>query len=269
VLAVMAVFVAYSLSESYRLEVKEYTYSSPEVPAAFDGTRIVLLTDVHRAFFFSQQRIGRMVDRVNALEPDLIVLGGDYVYGSKDYEASAFAELGRLRAPLGTFAVLGNHDYAHPGDRVNDPEPALAAAALAGIPVLDNSGVWIVQKGQRFRLAGVTDLQQTHPDLAPGLQGAAPGDLVILAAHEPDFAEMLGPGWVDLMLAGHTHGGQITFFGLWAPIVSSYYGQKYRTGVVHDGTTTVVVSNGVGTIFPPLRFFAPPQIVVITLKSTG
>jgi uncharacterized protein len=265
----VAVFVAYSLSESYRLEVKEYTYSSPEVPAAFDGTRIILLTDVHRAFYFSQQRIGRMVDRVNALEPDLIVLGGDYVYGSKDYEASAFAELGRLRAPLGTFAVLGNHDYAHPGDGVNDPEPSLDAAAQVGIPVLDNSGVWIVQEGQRLRLAGVSDLRETQPDLAPGLQGTAPGDLVILAAHEPDFAEQLQPGLVDLVLSGHTHGGQITLFGLWAPIVDSDYGQKYRTGVVHNDGTTVVVSNGVGAIFPPLRFFAPPQIVVVTLESAG
>jgi predicted MPP superfamily phosphohydrolase len=79
----------------------------------------------------------------------------------------------------------------------------------------------------------------------------------------------LQPGDVDLVLSGHTHGGQITFFGLWAPVVGSDYGQKYRTGMVDNGKTTVVVSNGVGTILPPLRFFAPPQIVVITLERTG
>ncbi len=90
---------------------------------------------------------------------------------------------------------------------------------------------------------------------------------MVLASHEPDFAEELQPGAVDLVLSGHTHGGQMTFFGLWAPFVGSEYGQKYRTGMVVNGVTTVIVSNGVGTIFPPLRFFARPQIVVITLET--
>jgi uncharacterized protein len=267
--ALVVAFVAYSFSESYRLEVKDYTYAGPDVPAAFDGTRIVLLADVHRSFYFSQERVGRLVDRVEGLHPDLIVLGGDYVYGSKDYEQSAFAALGRLRAPLGVYAVLGNHDYAHPGGGVNDPGRAIQAITGANITLLDNSGVWIEKSGRSFRLAGVSDLQQGRPDAAPGLSGTMPGDLVVLASHEPDFAEKLQPGAVDLVLSGHTHGGQATFFGLWAPIVGSKYSQKYRTGLVNNGTTTVVVSNGIGTIFPPLRFFAPPQIVVVTLKRTG
>ncbi len=259
-------FVGYSYSETYRLEVKEYTYTSPEVPPAFDGTRIVLLTDIHRSFFFSQGRVGRLVDRVNEMTPDLIVLGGDYVYGSKERERSAFADLRRLKAPLGTFAVLGNHDYAHPTGGGNDPAPALEAIADANITPLDNSGVWIENSGYRFRLAGVSDLQQGHPRAEPGLQGTTPGDLVVLASHAPDFAEKLQPGRVDLVLSGHTHGGQVTFFGLWAHVPSDY-GQKYRTGMVSNGDTTVIVSNGVGAIFPPLRFFARPQIVVITLKT--
>src|SRR5512139_371905 len=129
ILLVVVAFVAYSYSETYRVEVKHYTFASADVPEALVGTRIVLLTDIHRSFYYSQARLGGIVDRVNQLTPDLVVLGGDYVYGSKEYEASAFAELGRLRAPLGVFAVLGNHDYAHPGGGVNDPGPALAAVA--------------------------------------------------------------------------------------------------------------------------------------------
>ena len=224
----------YSFAETYRLEVKEYTYESPDVPPAFDGTRIVLLTDIHRSFFFSQERVGRLVDRVNEMAPDLVVLGGDYVYGSKDYEQSAFDELDRLTAPLGIFAVLGNHDYAHPAGGGNDPAPALEAITDANITLLDNSGVWIENSGQRFRLAGVSDLQQGHARAEPGLEATTPGDLVVLVSHEPDFAEKLQPGWVDLMLSGHTHGGQLTFFGLWAPVVASEYGQKYRTGMVDE-----------------------------------
>ena len=265
----MLAFAAYSFAETYRVEVKEYTYAGPDVPPAFDGARVVLLTDIHRSFFSSQKRVGRLVDRVNTMVPDLVVLGGDYVYGAKAYERPALEELGRLTAPLGTFAVLGNHDYAHPAGGGNDPTPALEAIAATSITLLDNSGVWIEDSGQRFRLAGVSDLQQGHPRAESGLEGTTPDDLVVLVSHEPDFAEKLQPGWVDLMLSGHTHGGQLTFFGLWAPVVGSEYGQKYRTGMVSSGSTTVVVSNGIGTIFPPLRFFARPQIVVITLKRAG
>ena len=269
IVAAAAVAVAaYSYFETYRVEVKEYTFSSPDVPAAFDGTRIVLLTDVHRSFYFSERRLAGLVDRTNALKPDLVVLGGDYVYGSKILEIEAFAQFARLSAPLGTFAVLGNHDYAHPGGDINDPKSAIEAARQAGIPALDNDGVWIERSGQRFRLGGVSDLAQGHPNVALALDGAGANDLVLLASHQPDFAEQIRPGAVDLVLSGHTHGGQITFFGLWAPLSASAYGQKYRTGMISDGATTVIVSNGVGTILPPLRFFARPQIVVVTLKRT-
>lgn len=269
VAAIVVAVAAYSYVETYRVEVKEYTFASPDVPAAFDGTRVVLLTDVHRSFYFTEGRLADIVDQTQALEPDLIVLGGDYVYGSKDYEGPAFEELGSLDAPLGTFAVLGNHDYDHPGNRVNDPETAKAAAAEAGIPVLEDSGVWIEKSGERLRLVGVSDIQQGRPRLEPGLGDANPTDLVLLASHSPDFAEKLPPEAVDLVLAGHTHGGQITFFGRWAPFIGSDYGQKYRTGLVTTEATTVIVSNGVGSIPPPLRFFARPQIVVITLKKVA
>jgi predicted MPP superfamily phosphohydrolase len=266
IVVLVAAFTGYSFAETYRLEVKEYTYTSPDVPPAFDGMRIALLTDIHRSFYFSQERVGAVVDRVNQLTPDLIVLGGDYVYGDKRYESSAFVELGRLSAPLGTFAVLGNHDYEHAGGS-NDPGPALRAMADAKITILDNDAVWVESDGQRFRLGGVSDLEQAYPEAAPTVAETGPDDLVLLVSHAPDFAETLLPGTVDLVLSGHTHGGQITLFGLWAPTTRSNYGQRYRTGMVSSAATTVVVSNGVGSIFPPLRFFARPQIVVITLEA--
>lgn len=269
-LMAFAVFVigvlAYSVIEPYRVEVKEYTLTSPDVPPAFDGARVVLLTDIHRSFYYSQERVGDIVDRANALSPDLVLLGGDYVYGNKDYAASAFAELGRLEAPLGVFAVLGNHDYAHPGDEVYDPGPVTQAATGAGISVLHNAGTWIEKSGERFRLAGVGDYLHGDPHLEAGRGGATETDLLVVLSHQPDFSEGLPPDAVDLVLSGHTHGGQITFFGLWAPLVGSDYGQKYRTGMVVNEVTTVIVSNGTGAIFPPLRFFARPQIVVVTLE---
>lgn len=265
VLALFAAFAAYSYAETYHLEVEEYEYSGRDVPTELDGTRIVLLTDIHRGIYYSQRRLESLVTRVNALHPDLVLLGGDYVWGSRDYEAKAFAALADLEAPLGVYAVLGNHDYAHLDNGVVDSSFAVKAAADADIALLDNSGVWVTKAGERLRLVGVSDLREDFPNAAAGMGGATPNDLVVLLSHEPEYAEQLSPGSVDLVLAGHNHGGQITFFGLWTPLGGDY-GAKYLTGSVLNGDTEVIVSNGIGTILVPFRFFAQPQIVSVTLR---
>ncbi len=267
-------FLTYGVVGAYRVELQRYTYADPQVPPAFDGLRIALVTDIHRGAFFSEDRVGRLVDRVNALEADLILLGGDYVYGNTDYEASCFSELRRLQAPLGCYAVLGNHDYGKPqrddGSDDEDPSLALEAISTTSIQLLDNSAVWIEREGQRLRLGGVSDHQMGDPRLTPTLEGTTEADLVILLSHNPDYSETLPPDAVDLVLSGHTHGGQVTLFGGYAFYLPSDYGQKYRTGVVQNGSTTVIVSNGIGSsIVPPIRFFAPPQIVEITLRHSA
>jgi predicted MPP superfamily phosphohydrolase len=260
--------LGYGFAETYRLEVKEYTFVSADLPEAFDGTRIAFVSDIHRGVFLSQERVRRLVDRVNALKPDLIVLGGDYVFANTDYEASCFEELARLNAPLGRFAVLGNHDYGeHDKDDANDPSGAIHGAHDAGITLLRNEGVWLQKDGERIRVGGVGDYTQDRPQIAPVLAGTVADDFVLLISHNPDFAEKIPTGMVDLTLAGHTHGGQVTIFGRWAFHVPSDYGQKYRTGVVTNDATTVIVSNGVGTsTLVPIRILARPQIVVVTLR---
>jgi uncharacterized protein len=271
VFVVLAALLAYMFVEPFLLEVKPYEFTSSQVPAEFEGTKIVLLTDIHRGWFFSQERVRDLVQKVNALHPDSVVLAGDYVYVNPDYESSCFKELAALKAPLGVFAVLGNHDYAEysSGNDKGDPSAAIRAIEGAGITLLNNSGTWVTQDGARIRIGGVGDYKMDSPDLTGAADGTTPTDFVILLSHNPDFAETLPAGAVDLVLSGHTHGGQVTFFGLWAPYLPSGYGQKYRTGVVHDDNTTVIVSNGIGTIFPPMRFFARPQIVEITLRHVG
>ncbi len=260
--------MVYGFADTYHLEVKEYTFTGADLPKEFDGVRVALVTDIHRGVLFSQERVADLVDRVNALQPDLIVLGGDYVYRNVDYEASCFAELARLRAPLGRFAVAGNHDYGE----YDDPDPTLdrliRAADSAGITLMRNDGVWIEKNGGRIRIGGVADYTESNPQLAPALGDSRPEDFVLLVSHNPDFSESIPPGAVDLTLSGHTHGGQVTIFGLWAPRVPSDFGQKYRTGVVSNGATTVIISNGVGTSsFIPIRIMASAQLVMVTLRS--
>jgi uncharacterized protein len=256
------------LLDTFHVETVEYTCDSPDIPAAFDGVRIAFISDIHRGPFYSESQVGQLVDRVNALDTDLILLGGDYVYTGTKYEASCFSQLSRLRAPLGCFAILGNHDYGRPDSANPGPGLAIKAAAEAGIPLLRNQGFWLEKDGQRIRLGGVADYKASTSRLGPIVKGTDKSDFVLLLSHNPDFSEQLPKDQVDLVLAGHTHGGQVTLFGIWAPHVSSEYGQKYRTGIVRNDVTTVIVSNGVGVSTPlPIRIYAPAQIVVVTLHN--
>jgi predicted MPP superfamily phosphohydrolase len=256
------------LLDTARIETVRYTCESPDTPPAFDGLRIVFVSDIHRGPFYSETMVRQLVDRVNALHADLILLGGDYVYSGTKYESSCFSQLSRLQAPLGCFAVLGNHDYGRPDSADPGPGLAIKAAAEAGIPLLRNEGVWLEKEGQRIRLGGVADYSASTPELGPVIQGTKKSDFVLLVSHNPDVSEDLPAGAVDLVLSGHTHGGQITFFGIWGLYVPSDYGQKYRTGIVNNAMTTVIVSNGIGVSSPlPVRIYAPAQIVLVTLRT--
>ncbi len=259
-LVLTLVVLSYPVLETYWLQVREEEWASPDVPAAWDGKSIVFLTDIHLGAFFSRDRLRRLVDQVNAMQPDLILLGGDYVSNDGDYIEPCFAELARLEAPLGKFGVMGNRDHY------------ISAAAtyrhmlLAGIRPADNLGFWVESGGQRIRIGGVGDLWEDTQDLGPVLEGTREKDLLILLSHNPDVAETIRDRRIDLVLSGHTHGGQVVLFG-WAPLVPSAYGQKYRTGRVQTDFTTVIISNGIGAAFPPVRLGAPPQIVRLTLRS--
>jgi len=247
------------LLEARSLRVTPIAFASRDVPVAFDGLRVAFVSDIHHGPYFSRSRVRTTVRRINALHPDVVVLGGDYVHRDASYIRPVFAELSRLRAPLGVYGVLGNHDHWE-----GAPE-TLAAMAAAGILDLDNRGAWLRRDGSRLRLCGVGDLWEDGQDLPDALGGATAGDFVILVTHNPDFVAEIGRAPVDLALAGHTHGGQVTLLGRWAPFVPSRYGQKYRAGLV-DEAVPVLVTVGVGSTTPPLRLGAPPEIVLLTLR---
>jgi hypothetical protein len=255
-------WLAWAAAEPFFVTVADYRFASSAVPSHFDGVRIAFLADVHRGPYMWQSRLHSIIDRVNNLKPDLIVLGGDYVHLSGRYIAPAFAELARLHAPLGVYGVLGNHDHWEGAGQTR------RAMARAGIVDLDNRAVWVWLGADRIRLGGVGDLQTDTQDLGPTLRGTRTADFVVLVSHNPDYNARVPAGSVDLMLAGHTHGGQLTFFGRWAPFVPSKYGQRYRSGLVKAGPVPIIISNGVGTTTPPLRFFARPQIVLVTLARS-
>jgi len=259
--AIIGIFlVGYSFVEPYLIETKDITIASNQIPPEFDGKRIVFITDIHYGPFFSKERVDCLVNQTNALKPDMILLGGDYVTNDPSNVGPVFSSLSKLKAPLGVYGVLGN----------NDPKNvSIEAMQNASITYIGNGGVWIGSSNtSRIRVGGVADMDTDVPNQLPILEGVTPQDFVILVSHKPDYFPQVTKSKVDLLLAGHTHGGQITLFGLYAPFINSKYGQEYVTGEKKLGNDTMIISNGIGMVWAPVRFFARPQIIVIILKRT-
>ncbi|MCJ2083951.1 metallophosphoesterase [Methylobacterium sp. J-090] len=248
--------------------------------------RIAVLSDIHACEpWMSAARIAGIVQRTNALGADLIVLLGDYVAGqnfvTRYVDAAEWAPiLGDLHAPLGTYAILGNHDWWE--DRTAQKRgagPTIAGAALerAGIRVLENEAVSLHVSNHVIWLAGLGDQLAFVPglkrwgrkrggidDLAGTLAEIPEGAPTILLAHEPDIFPKV-PASVALTLSGHTHGGQVRLFG-YAPVVPSRFGARYAYGHVREHTD-LIVSGGLGLSVLPVRLGAVPEIVVVELSG--
>ncbi len=265
ILVIAALFILsglYCFIEPFWIEQKVYVITHPDIPVSFDNARIVFLTDIHHGRFFSRSRVRNMVKQVNKLDAQLILLGGDYVEGRPDYIEGCFEELGNLSAELGIYGVLGNHDHWQGAGRTRE------AMAKHGIHSIDNNAFWIQKDGQSIRVGGVGDYCEDVQNLEITTDKTLESDFVLLVSHSPDYALDITGDKVDLLLSGHTHGGQVTLFGLHAPRVPSRYGQRFRTGKTMVNTISAIISNGIGTVLLPIRFFARPQIVIIQLETS-
>ncbi len=252
---------SYGLAEATWLKVDRQDLPLPRLPRPLDGLRVAFLTDLHHGPTTGLDYIATAVRTTLTLQPDLVVLGGDYAYKDAKYLAPCFGVLAGLRAPLGVYGVLGDHDYRL------DVEAARAGMRAAKVTELTNTGAWVGRGGARFRIGGVDDLWMGKPDVAAALGDATAADAGLLVSHNPDVAETLTDRRVGLVLSGHTHGGQAVVPGVGAPVVPSRYGQKYLRGRVEAPTTTVYVSRGLGTVVGPMRFASRPELTLVTLRA--
>jgi predicted MPP superfamily phosphohydrolase len=209
--------------------------------------------------------IARAVDRLNGEAPDLIALLGDYVDASPLWRGRLApeviaTELGRLRAPLGVVAVMGNHDWKATGDRM------WRALAREGVTVLENRAIAIAARGTRFWLGGVADLRWRRANPEGTVAQAPPGEPVVLLAHDPDVFPHV-PARVSLTLSGHLHGGQIAIPVVRRLSLPSWYGERFARRHVVERGRRLYVSSGLGTSGVPARLFAPPEVVVVTLRA--
>lgn len=252
--------LVYSHLESRWLKTTHVEISKSDIPDAFIGKKIIFISDIHHGPYFSIQRVEKLVKRINNLKPDIILLGGDYVHREAEYITPLFDEFKKLEATYGVYGVLGNHDHW---------EDATLTRKLMhrnGIQICDNMSYWVSIGNDSIKIGGVGDLWEDKQNLSKTTSDVKPSDYCILISHSPDYIETMSSDCVDLVVAGHTHGGQVSLFGLWAPIVPSKYGQKYRYGLKTFEHTQTYITSGVGTITPPLRFFCRPEIVVFEFK---
>lgn len=253
--------------EPNRLIVRHETIEVEQLPPELDGLRIAVLSDIHAGgAFIDERKLRTIVERTNQLQPEMIVILGDYIAGDgRRHEPKILPEsfapiLKNFNAPLGVYSVLGNHDWWYDGGRVR------RALEQNGINVLENEGLKVERNGTSFWVLGFADLW-TRPQRILETVGKAPQNAPLIAiTHNPDIFPRL-PHSVPLLLAGHTHGGQISLPFLGPIVQPSRVSRTYARGHIIENNRHLFVTTGIGTSIIPVRLGVTPEIVLLTVKT--
>ncbi len=238
-----------------------------KLPAAHDNLRVALIADIHLQNHLGDQlRLRQVISELNAAKPDLVVLAGDFIGRRHEYSPNAPPEtiaaiLSELKARYGVFAVLGNHDWWYDGAEVT------AELEKVGITVLENRYHTVEINGQPLNLIGLPD-RTTRGDTFDATALPPPETPAIILSHDPDYFEELQLPY-ELMLSGHTHGGQVRLPFLGAMVIPSRYGTKYDRGWFQsEDQRQLFITSGLGTSIFKMRFCCPPEAVLLTLHAS-
>ncbi|MBU3112379.1 metallophosphoesterase [Clostridium lacusfryxellense] len=254
------------LIEAQIYRVRRIKIKHNKIPKSFKNFKIIFIADIHFGRFFRLKRLINIVNKINRLNANIIIIGGDYldisVKSKRDalkYLDSEIEALRNLKSKFGIFTVLGNHDYFKRKDYL------LKQINSSSFKLLKNAREKINFGKDSIDLVGVDDLLEGKPDV--NVLKKDSNNFTIAISHNPDFfSDYKNVINYDLGLSGHTHRGQVTFFGLWAPYTSSKYGQRYLKGRVHEESRDILLTSGIGNGMLPIRFFAVPEILEIILE---
>jgi predicted MPP superfamily phosphohydrolase len=242
---------------THRLEVKNW-------PESLAGFTVAFITDAHVGSpHITLAKMQEIVEKTNALKPDMILLGGDYVVqgvlgGGHVPSRDIVAVLAKLQAPHGVFGVLGNHDWRDGASRIEQE------FEQQHIPMLEDRATYITVGDAGFWLVGVSDYNEGAHDVVKALSGVTSDAPLIVLTHSPDIFPQI-PERAGLTLAGHTHGGQVYIPLLGRLVVPSKYGQRYALGLVQESGKSLFVGAGIGTSILPIRFMTPPEVSILKL----
>lgn len=248
----------YGLVEAGQVRTTHYDLAVEDLDPALDGTTVAFVSDLHVGPVRDADFTRSVVERVNAEEPDLVVLGGDYADGREQWVGPYLDPLGDLDPTWGTVAVTGNHEFIN-----GDAGATMERLAGLGATVLDNRSIEVGPDGTGLVVAGVQDESgqgDDAPDPDAALAGTDPDDAILYVAHQP--LQVVGDRGVDVQLSGHTHGGQLWPFGFLVGLV-----QPTVAGVDRVEDVLLVTGRGAGAWGPPVRVAAPPEVVVVTLHA--
>ena len=244
------------LYERHHLELTRVRFPVSGLPETLRGFRIGVLTDIHRSQAVPHEMVANAVQVIMREQPDLILLGGDYVsFGDRRYAQRAADALAPLAAPHGVLAVLGNHD---------DDRDVPSALAARGFTVLRDARTRLTLRGEAVDFAGIRFWTYKSLDIAHVLRGALP--LTFLLAHTPKRLFEAQQLAVPAVISGHTHGGQIVLPGIGAVAAREF---PVVAGVAQRKGTSIFVSRGVGTVYVPVRVNCPPEVAVLTLEPVS
>ncbi|HVR43855.1 MAG TPA: metallophosphoesterase [Thermoanaerobaculia bacterium] len=245
-------------NDLYDLEITRHQVVIDDLPPAFEGYRVAFLTDTHVASFMRRAFYRECVDQVRRRRPDLVLLGGDYVSFRRHIPLMAELLLTGLEARDGVWAVLGNHDYW------SDPDGIIAAMTSRGVRFLVNRSVQIERGGSVIDVVGIDEIYRGRPDPEAAFANADRRRPCLAVSHHPDVVGRLRNRRVDLLVCGHTHGGQIRFPFFGAVVVPSKHEARYAAGFHLEEDVRMYVSRGLGSI-PPIRILCRPEIAVFDL----
>ncbi|MGB8276427.1 MAG: metallophosphoesterase [Methylovirgula sp.] len=272
---------AFAIEPGFRLDVTSYHVTPPNWPQGLI-LKAAVIADIHACEpLMSAARVRGIAELANRLQPDITFILGDFNAGHRMVSAPVFPHqwgeaLSVLKAPLGVYAILGNHDWWHgalPGMRSDGAQSIRRALHQANIKLLENQSVRLMKQGSAFWVAGLAD-QMGHrvgryafeglDDLPGTLRQVSDDAPVILLAHEPMIFSHV-PERVALTLCGHTHGGQVDLPFLTAAYFNNRWGSDYIYGHIVEGDRHMIISAGLGTSIMPVRFLRPPELVQVTI----
>jgi predicted MPP superfamily phosphohydrolase len=241
--------------------VVERDMAVPGLDPRLEGLRIAHLSDLHIGALTPRSWGMRWADAANAREPDLAVITGDLVTSGVEFHADVADVIGALRAKHGVFASMGNHDYFG-----GDGEPLVAMLRARGVRVLRNEGELVEHEGGRLWMSAIDDTWTRRDDLTRAMRGRPEGAPVVLMAHDPASFDDAADAGADVVLSGHTHGGQIAMPFLYRTFtLASVY--RYRLGFYRRGESVLYVHPGLGTTGPPMRLGIAPEVTILRLRA--